>query len=165
MRILIDGYNLIRRIPDLDKVDRMDLQGGRDALLGQLASYRRGKNHRITVVFDGADAVHLGGSRERIGGISVRYSPRGMSADRVILDSIRKSEADILVSADRELTDAAKRSGVTFVTPEFFWDKVLGEIYRQMKGEEEVDRIKGKGSKGRKLSRAQRKDRGRRENL
>jgi predicted RNA-binding protein with PIN domain len=166
MRILIDGYNLIRRVPELNKVDRMDLQEGRDALLGQLASYKAGKGHRITVVFDGADAFHLGGNREKTRGITVHYSPRGASADLVILEAIGKKEADMLVSADRELTDAAARSGVTALAPEFFWNKVQEEMYRRMKGEEPEDSgSRTRGAGGRKLSKAQRRDRGRVEKL
>lgn len=166
MRIVIDGYNLIRRIPELKEIDRTDLQEGRTVLLEMLATYRSGKGHRIMVVFDGADAVHLGGSREKIRGITVRFSPRGISADSVILDAIRKKEADVLVSADRVLTEAASRDGVTAVSPELFWDRVQEEIYRRMKGEEEEDQGKGRRSEGgRKLSKEQRNDRRRREKL
>ena len=166
MRILIDGYNLIRRIPELNEADRADLQHGRDALLGYLSSYRAGRGHGITVVFDGAEAVHLGGSKQKVRGITVRYSPRGASADSVILKAVANNEADMLVSADGELVIAAERSGVTAVSPEFFWDKVTDEMYRQLKGEEEeAERGKVKGKRGRKLSKAHRKDKSRKEKL
>lgn len=158
MRILIDGYNLIRRVPELKEADRTDLQQGRNALLEHLATYGAGKGHRITVVFDGADAVHLGGNRERIGGILVRYSPRGVSADSDILTAISKNETDVLVSADRVLTDAASQGGVTPVSPELFWDRVQEEIYRQFKGEEEEQRGVRSAKGGRKLSKSQRRD-------
>ncbi|MDF1536675.1 MAG: NYN domain-containing protein [bacterium] len=166
MRILIDGYNLIRRIPELREADRRDLAQGRESLLEQLSQYRAGKQHRITVIFDGADAIHLGGGSEKVGGISVRYSARGRNADQEIMEACRTGQADLLVTADREITDAADRSGVTSISPDLFWDKVSEEMYRRFKGEEnEVERGRGKGERGRKLSKAQRRDRGRIENL
>ncbi len=168
MRILIDGYNLIRRIPDLKRLERSDMKQARDTLVRELSVYRTGKKHRISVVFDGAEAIHLGGGAEKVGGIIVRYSPRGSSADHLILEAIRKNEADVLVSADRELTDAARRGEATPVSPGLFWDKVQDEMYRRFKGEEEEDQDTGRrttGAEGRKLSKAQRKDRSRIEKL
>lgn len=165
MRIIVDGYNLIRRIPELKETDRTNLQEGRDALLDHLSAYRTEKHHRLIVVFDGADSVHLGGSREKTRGITVRFSPRGVSADSIILDVMKKKEADVLVSADRMLTDAASRNGVTPVSPEFFWGRVQVEMYRRMKGEEE-EQGGGRRAKGaKKLPKAQRKDRDRRGKL
>ena len=168
MRILIDGYNLIRRIPELREADRRDLAEGRDALLEQLSLYRSGKQHRITVIFDGADAIHLGGSSEKAGGISVRYSARGRNADQEIIEACRNGQADLLVSADRELTDAAARNDITAVSPDLFWDKVQDEMYRRFKGEIDEEQGGGrrqKGEGGRKLSKQQRKDRSRIEKL
>lgn len=167
MRIVIDGYNLIRRVPELRVLDRDDLEAGRDGLVQELSTYRAGKGHRIIVVFDGAEALHLGGSRERVAGIAVRYSPRGRSADSVIKEMCRESQADVVVTADREIMDAARRAGVTPVSPDLFWDKVQEEVYRRMKGEEEEERDRGKGirDKGRKLSKEQRKERSRIEKL
>ena len=162
MRIIIDGYNLIRRTPDLKMVERSDMEEARDVLVRDLSVYRAGKRHRISVVFDGAEGIHLRESAQKVGGITVRYSPRGLSADLVILEAMRNREADILVSADRELTDAARRGEVTPVSPERFWEKVQDEMYRQLKGDEEEDlEHKGPGAGGRKLSRSQRRDRAR----
>jgi hypothetical protein len=108
MRILIDGYNLIRRVPDLKRLERTDMEKARDALVRELSVYRMGKKHRICVVFDGAEAIHLGSGAEKVRGISVRFSPRGSSADQVILEAMRNNEVDVLVSADRELTGDSK---------------------------------------------------------
>jgi predicted RNA-binding protein with PIN domain len=160
MRIFIDGYNLIRRIPELREADRVGLREGREALLKQLASYKTGKGHLITVVFDGTDSVHLGGTAEKVRGIKVLYSPRGRNADRIILEAFRGKEVDLLVSADRELVEAARRDGVTAVSPDLFWDKVQSELYYRLKGEALEEQGAGhRAEGGRKLSKAQRKDR------
>jgi hypothetical protein len=166
MRIVIDAYNLIRRVPELRALDRADLEAGRDGLVQELSTYRAGKGHPITVVFDGAESVHLGGGSEKVAGITVRYSARGQSADSVIQKMCREGQADLIVTADREITDVARRAGVTAVSPDLFWDKVQEEMYRRFKGEEPEDegrRAKGEG--GRKLSKEQRRDRGRIEKL
>ena len=166
MRIIIDGYNLIRRIPELRALDRENLEAGRDTLVRQLSAYRAGKGHRMTVVFDGAESVHLGGSTEKIGGVAVRYSRQGESADSVIRKTCGEGQAEVVVSGDREITDAAARAGVTSVSPEHFWDRVQEEMYRRMKGEEdEGEWRKEKEERGRKLSKEQRRDRGRIEKL
>ena len=125
------------------------------------------------MIFDGAESVHLGGGSEKAAGISVRYSPRGRSADSVIREMCREGQADVVVTGDREIMDAAKRSNVTAVSPDLFWDKVQEEAYRRLKGEEEpepFDSAQGRGRKtkggaGRKLSKEQRRDRGRIEKL
>jgi len=162
MRIIIDGYNLIRRIPELERLDRVNMEEAREALIRELSLYRGGKRHQIVVVFDGLEGLHLGGSKTRDRGVTVRFSPRGQNADRMILDALRNREADVLVSADRELTSAADGSEVTSVPPSLFWEKVGEEVYRQFKGEEgEEEGPPGREQRGRKLSKAQRRDRAR----
>ena len=171
MRIVIDGYNLIRRIPELRSLDSQDLEAGRDRLAHELSAYRAGKGHLITVVFDGAESIHLGGHSEKVRGISVRYSPQGRSADSVIMEMCREGQVDLIVSGDREIIDVAKGAGVTPVSPDLFWNKVQEEMYRRFKGEEPEDEgggrrangagRKAKGAGGRKLAKEQRKDRGR----
>ena len=162
MRIVIDGYNLIRRIPELRVLDRDDLEAGRDGLVQELSTYRAGKGHRITVVFDGTGSIHLGGGSEKVVGITVRFSPQGRTADSVIKEMCRENQTDMIVSADREITDVAKRAGVTAVSPDLFWDKVQEEMYKRFKGEEpeEAER-RTQNAGGRKLSKEQRRDRGR----
>jgi predicted RNA-binding protein with PIN domain len=166
MRIVIDGYNLIRRKPELRALDRDDLEAGRVGLASELSTYRAGKGHPITVVFDGADSIHLGGGSEKVAGITIRYSARGQSADQVIQKMCREGQADLIVTGDREIIDVAMKAGVTVVSPDLFWDKVQEEMYRRFKGEEELEEGKrGRGEKGRKLSKEQRKDRSRIEKL
>ncbi len=135
MRILVDGYNLIRRIPELALVEREDLDRGRDALVDTLSQYRSGKGHKITIVFDGADSYSQGGGTVKVRGIAVIYSRHGRSADDVIVSMCREGNADLLVTADSDLRRKAENSGVPSTHPEFFWDRVQEEIYRKLKGE------------------------------
>ena len=63
MRIIVDGYNLIRQWPELAMLDRADLQSGREALIRELQAYQRAKRHQITVVFDGRERGEMSGGR------------------------------------------------------------------------------------------------------
>src|SRR3989475_13215612 len=56
MRWLIDGYNVIRRDPDLRAHEAESLEAGRTALLRLVARVARAGGDRFTVVFDGAPA-------------------------------------------------------------------------------------------------------------
>ena len=53
MRILIDGYNLLKAIPECRSLETMNPDSARDHLLTQLGRYRWLRGHHITVVFDG----------------------------------------------------------------------------------------------------------------
>ena len=96
IHIIIDGYNLIRQSPDLARLDRQDLQLGREALVDMLATYKKLKPHAITVVFDGMDPPSLFGSRDRAKGIAIRYSQGGESADDLIRRMARKEKGKAL---------------------------------------------------------------------
>src|SRR5207244_12485072 len=56
MRWLIDGYNVIRRDPDLRAQEAESLEAGRTALLRLVARVARAGGDRFTIVFDGAPA-------------------------------------------------------------------------------------------------------------
>ena len=135
IHIIIDGYNLIRQSPDLARLDRQDLQLGREALVTMLAAYKKIKPHAITVVFDGADQPSLYGSRDRARGIAIRYSQGGESADDLIRRMARKERAKALVvSSDREVMAAAEAAGATSMTSPAFEEKLVMARYVSVKG-------------------------------
>lgn len=116
LHIIIDGYNLIRQSPEMSRLDRVDLQQGREALLHRLAEYRKVKPHRITVVFDGTDAPLPGGRRDRFGGVDIRFSRRGEAADAVIIRlAEREKERALVVSSDRAVADFAAGRGAAVI--------------------------------------------------
>jgi len=91
----------------------------RHLFLERLFAYKKGKKLRITVVFDAPHGVALARKKEGYKGIEVIYSKQGETADDVIIETIRKREAGlVVVSSDRALIDEAKRHGITFVTPD-----------------------------------------------
>ena len=139
IHIIIDGYNLIRQSPDLARLDRQDLQLGREALVTMLAAYKKYKPHAITVVFDGADQPSLYGSRDRARGIAIRYSQGGESADDLIRRMARREKAKALVvSSDREVMAAAEAAGATVMESAAFEHKIAMAGYLGGKGDGEA---------------------------
>ena len=135
IHIIVDGYNIIRNSPDLEPLDRQDIQLGREALVKRLAAYKRMKPHRITVVFDGANAPIQDQRMMRIHGIDIRFSRRGESADTVIQNMVRKErEKALVVSSDREVIRQAESSRASSISSQAFDQKLMLAEYVSVKG-------------------------------
>ena len=121
MRWLVDGYNVIRRWPELAAAEqRQGLEGGRDrALRAPVAGGPGVSGDEFTVVFDGTQAGGLGH-----GGMGVRvvFSSARESADRVIAQMAQGGGA--VVSNDREVMRAAARAGAVAITVDEFLARI-----------------------------------------
>ena len=162
MWILVDGYNLIRQWPELAMLDRADLQSGREALLQELRGYQRAKRHRVTVIFDGRERGGISGGTEKAGGIEVRYSRQGETADEVIAQLVAKAGAGaVVVSSDREIQAAARRHGAAPLPAEEFIERIESSRIAALKGGDEDDRPpkSGKGTAHRLPKRERREER------
>ncbi len=120
--IIVDGYNVIRRLPALADRERRSLEAGRTALIDRLARYRRITGHRLTVVFDGVEAGWYEEQRTRERGVEVVYTARGTRADDTIVRIARDASrgAVVVVTADREVARQVARGGGAVVSPEAF---------------------------------------------
>ncbi|WP_242892250.1 NYN domain-containing protein [Actinomadura litoris] len=108
VHLVVDGYNVTKtgygELPLSDQRNRL-VSG-----LGGLAAQTRAE---VTCVFDGADLdapVPVGAPR----GVRVLFSNPGQTADELIGDLVRAEppgRAVVVVSADREVADAARRAG------------------------------------------------------
>jgi hypothetical protein len=159
MRIIVDGYNLIRQWPELAMLDRADLQSGREALIRELQAYQRAKRHQITVVFDGRERGEMSGGTERAGGIGVRYSRQGETADQVIARLAAEAGVGaVIVSTDREVQAAARRYGAAPLSAHEFMGRMQQSHVAHLKGGEEEEERPVKSGKGtaRRLSKKER---------
>lgn len=97
------------------------MQLGREALLDDLAVYKKKTAHRITVVFDAADAPSFMQHQDRFKGISVKFSNPGESADTMIKDMTRRlREKALVVSSDRDVANGSSQNGAAVIdSPEF----------------------------------------------
>jgi len=115
MHWLVDGYNVIRRAPELAARERESLQAGREALCRLLSTAARLSGDRFTVVFDGDRG---GGSLPGGLGVHVVFSSNRESADQLLA---RRATAGVtVVSSDREVRQTASRAGAITVTADDF---------------------------------------------
>jgi predicted RNA-binding protein with PIN domain len=159
MWIIVDGYNVIRQWPELAMLDRADLQSGREALLRELQVYRRAKGHRITVVFDGREQGGFSEATGSAGGIGVRYSKRGETADLVIARlAAEGGQGAVVVSSDREVAAAARRAGAAWLAAAEFVARIEASSLASLKGGDEEDRpAKMRKGTARRLPKAERR--------
>jgi uncharacterized protein len=159
MRVIVDGYNLIRNSPYLSRIESQDLEAGRRELLRRLSEYRRRKGHQVLVVFDAAEAMYPSRRQERVGGVSVTFSRRGETADEVIkgLASAGR-EGVVVITSDRDLAAFAERQGSSAISVEEFERKMMSSPDLSEKEQEELDHSprKKKGA-ARRLPKASRR--------
>ena len=118
MRWLIDGYNVIRREPDLRAREAESLEAGRRALLHLLARAHRDPRDEFTVVFDGA---RVAGGAPSHGRIRTIFSRPPHTADDELIRLARQWQSGaVVVSSDRRIQDAARRAGAAALTAEQF---------------------------------------------
>jgi predicted RNA-binding protein with PIN domain len=104
--IVVDGYNLIRRVGELKALDERELELGRaelERLLSRYVSSR--KNLRAVVVYDSPSAPSGSYRSATLPGVSVRYSDR---ADETVVELARRFAA----AGDQVLAVSSDRSGV-----------------------------------------------------
>jgi predicted RNA-binding protein with PIN domain len=112
---LIDGYNVIRRSPDLASREQDSLEAGRRALCDLLSRAARPSGDDFTVVFDGAGGGGVAGGA----GVRIVFSSARENADRV-LARLAAAHGGAVVSSDREVLRAATRAGAIPVTADAF---------------------------------------------
>jgi len=105
--IIVDGYNAIRRAPELNKHFSSSPEAGRQALLRYCAEWnvRRRDVSLFYVVFDG-DSSAVSVRNQSVRGIRVIYSKTGETADCRILALIKEKSGDteyVVVSDDNEV--------------------------------------------------------------
>jgi uncharacterized protein len=115
MRWLVDGYNVIRRSPEMAARERESLEAGRLALCRALAAAARASGDEFTVVFDGTQAR---GPASGGWGVRVVFSSARETADRVLARMAQGGGA--VVSNDREVRRAAQRAGAIAVGADDF---------------------------------------------
>jgi predicted RNA-binding protein with PIN domain len=122
MPVLIDGHNLIGRLPDISLEDPDD----EAQLVSRLQGYAARTGKWVTVVFDRG----MPGGRSRVlsgGRVEAVFAPTGRKADRVLMERIRRSRDPrglIVVTSDREVIAAAQNRGARVVRAEAF----VGEL-------------------------------------
>ena len=135
LHIIVDGYNVIRQSKELRILDLRDMQEGRETLQDILVEYRKSKGHRITIVFDGTNAISQEARRQRFRGIEILFSRNGETADTVIKRmAAREKERALVVSSDRDIVSFVTSMGSATIGSRAFEDKMFQAIYRAETG-------------------------------
>jgi predicted RNA-binding protein with PIN domain len=118
VRWLIDGYNVIRRDPDLAGLDRRSLDEGRRALLRVIAHAARTSRDDFVVVFDGA---RRGAGPPPAARVTIVFSEPPEKADDVLVRMAREGGAGVaVVTSDRAVQDAARRARTAVISADLF---------------------------------------------
>jgi uncharacterized protein len=118
MRWLIDGYNVIRRDPELRAAEAAGLPAGRRALLALIAEVAGRSSDRFTVVFDGASVP---GPAVAPGRLEVIFSrPPRRADDELVRLAGREGAGAVVVTSDRAVADAARRAHCAVLGAEAF---------------------------------------------
>jgi len=110
--IIIDGYNLIHKIPYLKSLLHTSLEQARERLINLLTSYGIKRNIEIVIVFDG-NLMRSSHSPSRPK-VKVMFSKPLQKADQLIKSLIEQTKHKRLltiVSSDREIARFAKVCG------------------------------------------------------
>jgi uncharacterized protein len=156
MRWLVDGYNVIRRDPDLAQHEARGLEDGRVALLRVIAGAARASGDPFTVVFDGA---RRSGGAAAGGQVQVMFSRPPETADDVLRRLVGELRSGaVVVSSDRAVRDAAERAGAAAVTAEQFIDALAADDAADTdeKDDDEDEDPPARGGNPRRASRAER---------
>jgi predicted RNA-binding protein with PIN domain len=125
--IIVDGYNVILRTPQLKPGEGRTLRESREKLLSLLSWAFGPGDVRFMVVFDGADGPAADG---RTGRIEVRYSRPPQKADdlirTVVEDQVQKVERLTVVTSDLEVARHARAMGADIALADLFVASVLG---------------------------------------
>ena len=125
MPLLIDGHNLIGRMPDLSLEDPED-----EVLLVQrLRRYCWRHRRRATVVFDaglpGGRSPHLSSPN-----VQVIFASQGQTADALLRERIRRTRDPaglIVVSSDHSVQAAARARGARVIPAEAFAAELVAD--------------------------------------
>lgn len=115
MTILVDGYNVLRRLfPGPISSDQ------RNTFISRLRKYASVKGHTVILVFDGGS---LSGNYQEPHGSVMVYYTGGNSADDVLVHTIHAYPKDntVLVSDDRQLVDRVAQLNYVSIGVEDFY--------------------------------------------
>ena len=93
MKIILDGYNVIHKIPLLSaKLDK-SLQEARTALAMHMLTWKpKNRYGEICIVFDGQDSVREGSSCTKLCGIECVFTRTEEKADNLIVSMVRNAK-------------------------------------------------------------------------
>jgi predicted RNA-binding protein with PIN domain len=127
-RIVVDGYNLIHRSPDLRPGPERTLEEARAKLVNLLSWTVGSGEASLLVVFDGAEGVarRTSGSAR----VEVRFAKPPLRADdlirRIVEERVAEGERLTVVTSDLEVARHARAMGAGVSLSDLFLASLLG---------------------------------------
>jgi predicted RNA-binding protein with PIN domain len=135
MPLLIDGHNLIPKIPGLNLQDLDDEM----QLVELLQQYCLRTHKKVEVFFDNAPPGHAGA--RRFASVTARFVRAGQTADQAIRRKLmrlgREARNWTVVSSDHEVQAAARAARANIISAERF-ASLLSDLLREAPGEVET---------------------------
>ncbi len=124
MQIIIDAYNLIKKIYSSSFASRYQIE----SCIQMLVQYASMKNHRLIIIFDGGEGLFL--TKKHYSDLcQLWWVGSGLKADDCIKELLdEKYRCHLLVSCDRELVVYAQNNKIPSIEVAFFWEFVKKAI-------------------------------------
>ena len=148
VRIMVDGYSLLHKWPDLAPDRPRHSTQAREALIQVLAQYQDAVGTPVSVIFDGGGAPPGTPKNESTNGLEVLFSKNGQTADQIIerVACLMQPYGEILaVTDDRLERDTVIGFGGTAASCANFIQMVetaLGEMQTDIRAHNRLERKK-----------------------
>lgn len=128
MLIVIDGYNLIFAVTDLERHVRVNnIEDARERLISLLIRYKASKKYNIILVFDSSHDCFDMPSRQEISGLEIVYAKYSKDADTEIKNIIAHSQNPkdtLVVTNDNDIRNYVKKKGGNVLDSAPFYNEV-----------------------------------------
>ena len=149
MVIIIDGYNFIFTVPQLERhVGINRIESVRHHVISILSKYREEKHYDVIVVFDGNHTETALPKRQTCSGINVIYSKMGIDADTEIknITSLCQNPHDVLiVTYDNAIKRHVRKCGCRIIEPKAFYKEILEVLNKDKKNRSDEPESKRDG--------------------
>ena len=122
-KIILDGYNVIHAIPQLERHLDKKLKSAREALATFMVNWRRKRNYKgdICIVFDGKDdGYHT--THDNISGVHCVYTTTKQDADGYIVSMVKEARdpaSVTVVSNDNYVANNSRAHGARIKPVDF----------------------------------------------
>lgn len=132
MLIVIDGYNLIFAVSDLEKYVKIDnIEDARERLISILVSYKLSKKYNLILVFDSSHDCYDMPSRQDVSGLEIVYAKYSKDADTEIKNIITHAQNPkdtLVVTNDNDIRKYVQKKGGNVLDSAAFFKQVIKDI-------------------------------------
>lgn len=137
MNYLVDGHNLIAKIPGMD----LSMPDDEERLIELLSRFGQAGKHRLEVFFDDAPAGQAG--IRKYGGLRAHFVPVRQTADQAISERLKKlgrtAKEWTVVSSDRAVQAAAREVHAGVIDAEGFAKQLRAVLSNAVSAERSAD--------------------------